>query len=107
MQPKQPDNRSDEEIIQEAINSIATHLPSPKETKLGSSVHNSSVGQLCMNYNEYLEKIQNQRVSQTIERPTSFGNSPKSISGVESLKRSSCSAGSIRKQLPRPYHATI
>lgn len=43
-QLKQAEVRSDEEIIQEAINSIATHLPSPNEAQMGTSVHNSSVG---------------------------------------------------------------
>lgn len=62
-----------------------------------------------MNYNEYLERIQNQRqASQTIEHhPTSFGNSPKSFGAVGSLKRSTCSAGSIGKNGQRGNSATI
>lgn len=53
--------RSDEEIIQEAINSIAPHLPLSQEGVIGAAVPNVVVGQQCMNYNEYLKHLQNKR----------------------------------------------
>ena len=80
--------RSDEEIIQEALKSIASHLPDDAAT--GAAAADGLTGQQCMNYNDYLQLLHNKR-SRLHNTGGSLRNSTKS-SGAKSLKRSSCSS---------------
>lgn len=69
---------------------------------MGAAVPNVLVGQQCMNYNDYLQHLQNKRGRANNTR-SSGRHSPRS-SGVESVKRSS--ASSQKRSLSGKHHGS-